>query len=124
MKLKTLFILHSIVALVNGGGCILAPEGYPGLFGISVTSPDARLMTQLFGAGLLTYCCVAWLARDSDDSAARRAIVLGFFITLTIGFILSLVGKLSGVGGALAWLVVGLYLVFALGYGYFRFVKP
>ncbi|NIV32089.1 MAG: hypothetical protein GWN58_22190, partial [Anaerolineae bacterium] len=71
------------------------------------------------------YCFVAWFARDAEDSAARRAIVLGFFLTGIIGFIVALLGQLSGVMNTLGWLVVGLYLVLVGGgYGYFQFVKP
>ena len=31
---------------------------------------------------------------------------------------------MSGAMNALGWLVVGLYLLLGLGYGYFQFVKP
>ena len=42
-----------------------------------------------------------------------------------IGFVVSLLGQLSGVMNALGWLVVGLYLVLVgVGYGYFHFMRP
>lgn len=124
MKLKYLFTVHSVVALFNGGSCVLAPKLYPSLYGISLPDPDAIFMARLFGGALLTYCFVAWFARNAKDSAARRAIVLGFFITLAIGFIVALLAQLSGVMNALGWVIVGLYFLLALGYGYFQFVKP
>ena len=93
------------------------------LYGVSLADPSAVFVAQLFGAGLLIYCFVAWFARDAEDSTARRAIVLGFFITGIIGFIVSLLGQLSGVMNTLGWLVVGLYLVLiGIGYGYFYFI--
>ncbi len=124
MRLKHVFTAHSVVALVNGAGCVLAPKSYPSLFGISLSGSDAIFMARLLGAALLTYCSVAWFARDARDSAARRAIVLGFFISVTIGFILSLLAQLSGVMDALGWGIVGLYFLMGLGYGYFHFIKP
>jgi len=40
------------------------------------------------------------------------------------GFIAALLGRLSGVLNALGWSTVALYLLLALGYGYFQSVKP
>ena len=124
MKLKHLFTVHSVVGLCYGGGMVLAPVPFLSPYDISLADPDAIFIARLLGAALLTYCLVAWFVRNAEDSAARRAIVLGFFITLMIGFIVSLLAQLSGAMNALGWLVVGLYLLLGLGYGYFQFVKP
>ncbi len=125
MKLKHLFIVHSVVALLHGGGFVLAPKLFMSLYGVSLADPEATFVARLFGAALLIYCFVAWLARDAEESAARRAIVLGFFLSGIVGFIVSLQGQLSGVMNAFGWLVVGLYLVVAgVGYGYFYFIAP
>ncbi len=125
MKLKHLFIVHSVVALFHGGGFVLAPKPFMSLYGISLADSEATFVARLFGAALLIYCFVAWFARDAEDSAARRAIVLGFFLSGIVGFIVSLLGQLSGVTNVLGWGVVGLYLVIAgAGYGYFYFIRP
>jgi len=125
MKLKHLFIVHSVVALFHGGGFVLAPKPFMSLYGVSLADPEATFVARLFGAALLIYCFVAWFARDAEDSTARRAILLGFFLTGIVGFIVSLLGQLSGVMNALGWLVVGLYLVLVgLGNGYFYFIRP
>jgi len=124
MILKHLFLIHSVVALFNGGSLVLFPKLYPSLYGITLSSPDALYVSQLLGAALLSYCLVAWFARNAAASEARRAIVLGFFITLGLGFILALIAQLSGVMNALGWMLVALYLLLALGYGYFYFLKP
>jgi hypothetical protein len=125
VKLKHLFIVHSIVALIHGGGFVLVPKALMSLYGVSLADTSATYVARLFGAALLIYCFVAWFARNAQDSEARQAITLGFFLTGIIGFVVSLVGQLSGVMNALGWLVVGLYLVIVgVGYGYFHFVKP
>ena len=125
MKLKHLFIIHSVVALIHGGGFVLAPIALTSLYGVTLADPDTVFITRLFGAGLLIYCFVAWFARDAEESDARRAIVLGFFLTGIIGFIVSILAQLAGVMNALGWLVVGLYLVLiGAGYGYFYFKNP
>lgn len=123
MKLKNLFVFHSVVALFNGAGMVLMPVQFLSTYGITFSDPAAIVITKLLGAGLLTYCFVAWLARNAGPSDARRAILLGFSITLTIGFIVALMGQLAGVFNALGWMTIGLYLLLALGYGYY-YMKP
>jgi len=125
MKLKHLFIVHSVVALIHGGGFVLVPKLLMSLYGVSLADADATYVARLFGAALLIYCFVAWLARGAEDSAARRAIEQGMFTTGIVGIIVGLLGQLSGVMNALGWLVVGLYLVLiGVGYGYFYFIRP
>ncbi len=124
MKLKNLLVVHSVVALLNGVSLVLVPKLYLSVYGISLSDQAAIFISRLLGAGLLTYCFVAWVARNAGASDARAAIVLGFFITLTIGFIVALVGQLAGVMNALGWVIVGLYFLMSLGYGYFQFIKP
>jgi len=75
------------------------------------------------GAAFIGFGVIAWLARKSEKSEARRAIVVGFVISFVIGFILSLISRLSGVGNELGWSTVGIYFLLALGYAYFEFVK-
>lgn len=65
-----------------------------------------------------------WFARDAGESKARQAIVIALFVGDVLGFIVALLGQLSGVVNALGWSTVALYLLLALGYGYFQFVKP
>ena len=50
--------------------------------------------------------------------------MLGLFVYDAIGFVVALAAVLSGVMNFFGWAVVGLYLVLALGYGYFQFKKP
>jgi hypothetical protein len=49
---------------------------------------------------------------------------LALFIADGVGFVLALVGQLGNVVNALGWLTVAIYLLLALGFGYFQFVKP
>jgi hypothetical protein len=49
---------------------------------------------------------------------------LAIFVGDTIGFIVALLAQLAGTVNALGWLIVALYLLLALGFGYFQFSKP
>ena len=121
--LKHLFTLHGVIALVNGAFIVVVPALYMSIFGITIESPDTIFISRLLGAALLTYGFVAWLARDAGPSDARQAIVLGFFISIAIGFVITLVAQLTGVMNTLGWALVALYFLMGLDYGFFYFVK-
>jgi len=55
---------------------------------------------------------------------ALRAIVLAVVVGDLIGFIIALMTQLNGVINALGCGNVALYLLLAIGFGYFQFVKP
>jgi uncharacterized membrane protein len=123
MKLKTLFIIHAIIAFFFGLAFVFAPAAT--LAPYSATTNETGLdLARLLGAAYLGFSMVAWFARNTDESAARQAIVLGFFLGSIFGCVASLYNQINGITNALGWLNVGIYLLLALAYGYFQFAKP
>ncbi len=90
---------------------------------IAVDAP-VEYLGQLFGAALLGFAIITWSARNVPPSEARQAILLGLFAGDLAGFILALKAQLGGVVNTLGWSTVVIYLLLALGFGYFRFMKP
>ena len=124
MKLSVLMIVNSIVAAVFGLGFILVPGQVNSLYGPEV-GPALNYVAQLFGAALLAFAVLTWAARNVLDSEARRAILLALFVGDGVGFVVALIGQLGGVMNALGWSTVVIYLLLAIGFGYFRFMaKP
>ena len=123
MKLSALMVVNAIVAGVFGVGFVLVPGQVLAQYGIAVDAP-VEYLGQLFGAALLGYAIISWSARNVPPSEARHAILLGLFAGDLAAFILALKAQLGGVVTTLGWSTVAIYLVFALGFGYFRFVKP
>jgi hypothetical protein len=124
MKLKHLFLAQVVVSLINGASAVFAPKMWLSMYGMATITAETSAVGQVLGAGLLNYAIVAWFARNSPDSAARRAIVLGFLISHAIAFVIVTMAILSGVMGSAGWMASGLYLVIALAYTYFLFAKP
>jgi len=120
MKLSALMTINAIIAVAFGLGFVLVPGQVVSLYGISA---DAGLQYtgQLFGGALLAFAVLTWLARNVPDSEARRAILLALFVGDAIGFIVALLGQFGGVVTALGWSTVAIYLLLAIGFGYFRF---
>jgi hypothetical protein len=122
MKHSTFFIILAFVALVFGLGFILAPAQSVAPYGVTL-GEIGQWMTRYLGSAFLGLCVLAWSARNIPSGEGLRAIMLGFFVVNVTGLIVALMDVLYGVGNALTWLNVGIYLFFTLGIGYFRFVK-
>ena len=122
MKLSTLFTINAIVAFLFGLTFVLVPGTAMSFYGITL-SLGGIIVAQLFGASLLGYAVLTWSARNAGESEARNAIVLAMVLSETIGFIVALLGQLSGAVNGLGWSTVLIYLVLALGFGYFQFMK-
>jgi len=67
---------------------------------------------------------VCWLNRNMTDPDTRKGITLALCIGDAVGFIVTLLGQLAGLLNPLGWVNVVIWLLLALGLGYFRFVKP
>jgi len=122
MKLSNFLVVKAVISLVFGIALALAPAALMLLYGVTL-DPPGILMARFFGACLIGIGLICWLDR-SADRAALQGITLALFIGDSIGFIVALLGQLSGLMNALGWVNVVIWLFLALGLGYFRFLKP
>jgi uncharacterized membrane protein len=122
MKLKTFLMIVAVVAVLFAIGLILAPGFMDATYGTGAT-PGEMLTDRMFGSALLALGVIAWLARDLTG-ASVRPIITGSLIGEAVGFVVALMGTLSGVMNATGWTTVVIYLLFTLGFAYFQFVAP
>ena len=123
MKISTLMIINAVVGAVFGVAFVLIPGKIFSIYGVEA-SAILKSTGQMLGAYAVGIAVLTWSARKSNDSSARRAIVLALFIGNAVGFVVALIGQLNNVIGALGWSTVAIYLLLALGFGYFQFAKP
>ena len=123
MKLKTLFILKAIVALVYGICFVLIPARVLLLYGMTQGASET-LAGQYFGGALIAIGLITWFARDVADVDAQKALILALLISDFIGLVVSVMGTVSGVMNTLGWSAVIIYLFLTIGYAYFQFKKP
>lgn len=123
MKLNTLMVINAVVAAVFGIAFVFVPGQVVSLYGVEETAA-LNFTGQLFGAALFGFAVLTWSARNASDSEARRAIVLALFLSDGIGFVVALLGQLGNVVNAVGWSTVAIYLLLALGFGYFQLRKP
>jgi len=122
MKLKTLMIIKAIVCLCLGIPILLVPNFIYSIFGASLADGGAFAARE-YGASMIGILMLTWFARNAQESEARWAIVLALFVYDAIGFIVTLITVIAGKLNPLAWLVAALYLLLALGFGYFLIPK-
>jgi len=123
MKLRNLLVLNGVVLVLFALGLLLMPTALLDLFGFG-SSAAAKLLGQLVGVELLANGLVSAFAMDVREHSTRRALTLSFFIADVIGFIVSVGGVLSGAVNELGWVIAVVYLLLALGFGYFQFIGP
>ncbi len=122
MTVKNVLMLNALVALVFGVALIVVPEQLLQIYDVT-TDSAGLLLAQLFGAAALGYAFLTWFARDSAGAGSEGGLVLALTIGWSVGFIVALLGQLSGIMNTLGWSIPGMYLLFALAYGYFGFIK-
>ncbi len=122
MKLSTFFMVKAIVCFVFGIGFGVVPVTVGSIYALTL-DPDGLIMARFFAALLIGVGLILWLSRNADWNT-QKGITLSLFIADTIGFIVALAGQLAGNMNSLGWIIVVIWLLLALGLGYFRFSKP
>ena len=125
MTLRNFLMVASVLAFGFGLGFVLIPQQLTSLYNITL-DPGGVFVAQLFGAALFGFGVLNWMTRSVREPQTLRVVVLANLVGDGIGFIISLLSQLAGVGGVnqLGWSTVAVYLVLALGFAYFQFVKP
>ncbi len=122
MKLNTFMLIAAIVAFIFGVGFIVAPAASLQPYG-TTTDLTGLFLGRYLGAALLGMAFVIYLTRNAGPSDTRKGLLTGLFVTMLLGFLVALYDKFGGNGNALIWLNVLIYLLLAVGFGYFAFMK-
>lgn len=122
MKLSTFLMIKAVVCFLFGIGYVVVPTTVGAWYDIAL-DPDGVIMSRFFAALLIGIGLILYLCRKSDWNLLKN-ITLSLFIADTIGFIIALVGQLTGVMNSLGWIIVAIWFLLALGLGYFSFLKP
>ncbi len=123
MKLNTLLTITTVAALGFTIAFLFFPGPYLSIFGLQADSATVWVSRYLGGAAF-GYTLLAWFARNSTDSEARKAIVIAMLGAWGVSFIGLLLGQIAGMANSLGWVMVVLMGLFAAAYGYIQFVEP
>ena len=123
MKLRTLFLFNTVVALLFSLGFLILPGIVLRLFGFT-NDPGTRLLGRFIGVELLVGGLITFFAKDSRDTKSLEAITTANLVASLVGFVASLAGVVSGTMNLLGLLIVVTYLLLTLWFGYFQLVGP
>ena len=123
MKLNLFMAIAAVLAFVFGLGFILFPAQVMASYGITLDE-GGQWVGRYLGSAFLGVSVLTWLARNTEPSGAKRAILLGNFFLAVTGLVVAILDIIYGSGNALVWSTVAIYLFLTVGFGYFQFVKP
>ena len=123
MKIKHWFYLQVVMSTINGLAAMLMPVTWMSMYGVMEVSAETAVTAQALGAALFNYAIVAFFARDSQESIARKAIIIGFCLSHILGGLFLLLAILNGVMSSMGYLGVFFYWLMAAGYAYFWLLK-
>ncbi len=118
MKFKTMMVIKAVVCLGFGVLILIVPDFVYGMFGMDLTDA-ARVPARQYGASLIGVLLITWFGRNMVEVLSKRVVALGLTFYDALGFVVALVAVLGGVMNALGWSIVVLYLLLAIGFGYF-----
>ncbi len=134
MRPSTIIGSQSILWFIIAVPLVAWPEGLLGIFGPELT-PLGYVVARIFGAELIGLALASWFTRqppaylvelvgaDRLGLQSIRAVERGLFgayvTSNSLGFLASLRGTLSGTLNSRGWLLVALYLIYALLFAYF-----
>ena len=121
MKLNTFMAIAAIVAFLFGLSFILIPVQTMSMYGVTL-DVSGQFLGRYLGSAFIGVAVLTWFARNKGNGALR-AIVLGDLVLSLTGFVVALFDVFTGVGNALVWSTVVIYLLLGAGFGYFYFKK-
>jgi drug/metabolite transporter superfamily protein YnfA len=124
MRFNKLLLIFALVSLGDGVIAILAPGPFMNFIWPHRAGAEANLFIQGWGCSLMALSVIAWLMSGLKDSASRRVFALGVFIYFSVAAVVWLLDGLSMGWTPLSVATLAGLGLFALAFGYFRFVKP
>jgi hypothetical protein len=123
MKPSLILSVAAVIATLFGVVFLLAPVQMMSLYGVTLDESGWWIARYLGGA-FIGIGLINWSARNSQDSQAFRAIVLGGFVISVLGLVVALWEGFAGQANALRWTTVVVYAILTAGYGYLQFMAP
>src|SRR6185436_2682373 len=121
MNTRILMTATSVVLALAGVLTLFLPDNLLALLGLPATEP-MPLLVQLLGSLYFSLAILDWTAKDSRIGGIyARPIALGNFTHFFVGALLLIKFQLSNAGHAALWVVLIVYGVFAVLFGWLLF---
>jgi uncharacterized protein YjeT (DUF2065 family) len=124
MNYRIMFIVNALVAILFGLGFLFFPARVLGLFRTEAFV-STLLLSRFFGTAMLTLGLVLWFMKDVADENVQKVIGIALLFGAVTGLLVTALGTFASnaVIRANGWLVIVVYVLFGLGYGYLLFMN-
>ena len=123
MRLTLTLAVAGIGSFLFGLAYMLVPASLLSLYGITL-DPSNQWVARYFGAALLGFAAILWLARKVASGPALRAVLVGAFVASTTGLVVAIFELVYGPGSTLVWSTALIYFLLSLGFRDFVFRTP
>jgi len=106
---------------IFGLGWLIVPDML-GRYWAMAPGDNLNYMGHRYGALLIGLALTVWLGRNAPNTQARRALMIGAFVSLALTTALSLYGAVAL--GLNAWVASAVEFVLTAGLAWVLFVKP
>ena len=126
MSYKIMFILNAVVALLVGLVLLIVPTTVLTQIGTSERYVSTILATRFVGAATITIGLILLLVSGVADEAIQKNLGFGMLANTVVGLVLTIIGSASkqAVIRTNSWILIVVFILFALGYGFLLFLKP
>jgi hypothetical protein len=122
MTIKTFLSIIGALGVIHGVAFIIAPYEVASIYGLE-QSMAVAFISRLFGAALVAWGAILWLAGNFRDEAAVRAVLISTCIAEAISLVFVVQATLAGTLNSMGWVAVLIYLFGAAGCAYFLIGK-
>ena len=113
MKLRPLLSVFSFIVIVGGVVAVLVPTGMLYLFGVVLPNDTTVALLRIFGSMEIGVGVMAWVARNSEASQARDAMIVGLATLCGLAALTILLGTVGGGFNVFGWAPAVPYGIFA-----------
>lgn len=113
--LKAAFVVHFVVALVFGLGYLIVPAMVGNIFGYDATDPAWRIV----GAAMIGFGMSSWWGYRATSWEEVRIIVEAEVVWTLLAAIAAAWAVMTNALPPIGWLMVAIFLIFAVAFGYY-----
>ncbi len=124
MNYRFMFTINAIVAALFGAGFLILPDFVLSQFNAEIYV-IVNYVCRFFGGTLLLLAWFLWMLKDMANAKLQRTMAIVLLGYSAAGFVLAIMGMTSiGVLRTNGWVLLVVYGLFVLVYGYMLFLQP
>ena len=124
MNYRLMFTINAIAVALFGAGFLILPDFVLSQFNAEIYV-IVNYVCRFFGGTLLLLAWFLWMLKDMANAKLQRTLAIVLLGYSAAGFVLAIMGMTSiGVLRTNGWVLLVVYGLFVLVYGYMLFLQP